>query len=648
MNILIVDDDENARLILCTLLESEGYTITSAQNGKEALKLAQDSIPDIIITDILMPEMDGYSLCKEIKSDPKLAHIAVIFYTATYTKAGEADLGMAMGAYRYLIKPQEPKRVIEIIHKVIKEIEAQGLPALEKTNKFPEPLTSWHEEVLVNKLQKKLADLEKEKKELFINREKYRNLIESLRKDFIFFSYDLQEKLVYVSPSVRNIFGYSQEEFRDHYGELWAESSRKKTISYWMKKSPQTAEQTQFEVDVTDKNGKVHCMVIKEVPIYDPEQKLIAIDGVAQDITEKKTSEATIRKLHQGIQQAPISVIITDTEGNIKYANPQFMEITGYSYNEVFGANTRIFKSGEQPPEFYKDIWQTISSGKIWHGEFHNKKKNGEIFWKQSTIAPVLEKGKITNYIDFGEDITEKKANEELLAKTRNQLATSEKLASIGQLAAGVSHEVLNPLNIISVQIQMLERKVQDNPIIQKFCSKAGKEVERISKIIGALLSFSRKGDSSKTQLEIREVIEEVVDVVKQNFSLDNIVIETEFFESSLELTLDKGKMRQVFLNLINNAKQAMPEGGTLSITCQRKDKMNRAFAHISISDTGTGIRDENLPQIFDPFFTTKPEGEGTGMGLAVVHGIIEDHKGTITVESKEGKGTTFIIDLPI
>lgn len=648
MKILIAEDDENSRILLGEILQGLGHTLMSAPDGKVALQLAQELVPDIIITDILMPEMDGYSLCQQVKSDPKLAHIAVLFYTATYTKEGDEELAEAMGASRFIIKPQDPAAWVEILAGVIKEYKAKSLPVPVKPREPSGPLANWHEKVLIDKLQEKLSDLEKEKTDLFVSREKYRNLVESLKKDFIFFSYNAQGKLVYVSPSVLNISGYSQEEFIDRHGGLWAERSRKQIKNHWLEGPSQSKEQAQFELEITDKNGNTHYLDVKEVPIFDKDQNLIAVDGLAQDITKKKAAEATIRKLYQGIQQSPTAVIITDLEGNIEYANPQFEKMTGYSHSEIWGGNTRIFKSGEQPPEFYEDLWQTISSGKTWHGEFHNKKKNGELFWKRSVITPVLEKDKVINYIDFGEDITQSKASEELLDKTRNQLATSEKLASIGRLAAGVSHEVLNPLNIISVQIQMLQKKVQDNPTVQNYCSKMEKEVGRVTKILGALLSFSRKGDSTQTKIDVRDIIEDVVELVKKNFSLENITIETDFFDSLPELLADKEKLRQVFLNLINNAEQAMPNGGALSIKCHKKQKMNKVFVQTSISDTGQGIKSENLNRIFDPFFTTKPEGEGTGMGLAVVHGIIEEHNGTITVESKEGEGTTFIIDLPV
>lgn len=310
MKILAVEDDENSRVLLCALLEKQGHTVESAPNGKTALKLAQDSVPDIIITDILMPEMDGYSLCKEIKSNPKLARAAVVFYTATYTNEDDKRLGLALGASRYISKPQEPEIFEKILLEVIEEYKAQKLPVPTKSQDSSETLATWHEQRVLNKLHKKISDLEKEKKDLFISREKYGSIIESLKKDFIFFSYDTQGKLIYISPSALNILGISSEKLIDSHDLLpWRETSKKLTESYWLKNSF-LSDQIQYEFDVTDKSDNIHHLNIKEGPIFDKEQNLIAIDGVAEDVTKKRRTEAAIKKLYQGVQQSPISVII--------------------------------------------------------------------------------------------------------------------------------------------------------------------------------------------------------------------------------------------------------------------------------------------------------------------------------------------------
>ena len=524
MKTLVVEDDEDSRTLMCTVLEGKGYSVISAPNGRKALQLAKESMPDIIITDILMPEMDGFGLCREIKNDPKLAHIAVVFYTATYTHRADERLALALGASHFILKPQEPQDFIKILEDVIQKYQAQGLPVPQKAKEPSKSLQEWHKEVLINKLQGKIADLKAEKNELFISKEKYRNLIESLNKDFIFYSYDTQRNLTYVSPSVHNILGYTQEEFLTHQGHLLIQKLSEQDAKY--NHSHEYAESQYSELEVAHKNGDVHYLDIVEFPVFDNQGKLIAIDGVAQDVTRKK-------------------------------------------------------------------------------------------------------------------------AQQKLLEDARKQMIASEKLASIGQLAAGVSHEILNPLNIISVLTQIHERKAQNDPDLREFCLKLQKEVDRIAKIVNGLLTFSRKENPIKTKISIDEIFKGVIDLVEQDFSYNNIFIETFCCETPCEVFVDKIQIRQALVNLFNNAKQAMPLGGVLSVACRKTHKKNGEFIRIKVSDTGMGIKEENLHKVFDPFFTTKPEGQGTGMGLAVIHGIIHEHSGTINVASEEGKGTTFTIDLP-
>ena len=230
----------------------------------------------------------------------------------------------------------------------------------------------------------------------------------------------------------------------------------------------------------------------------------------------------------------------------------------------------------------------------------------------------------------------------------RQEMIAAQKLSAIGQLAAGVSHEVLNPVNIISVQAQMLQRKNQDNPKIQEFYFKLKTEIDRIVKIMTSILEFSRKGDAKLEKGFLRKEIENVLSIVEEEYKLDNIKIVKNWCGEKVHVLYDSDKMRQVFLNLLQNAKHALPKGGTITISCKTIEKDGQQFHQFRVSDTGTGMSDETRQKVFDPFFTTKPEGEGTGMGLSVVHGIIEEHGGEISVESEEGRGTIFFIDLPI
>jgi len=396
-------------------------------------------------------------------------------------------------------------------------------------------------------------------------------------------------------------------------------------------------------------DGKERLVQTVKAPFKDEQGRAIGVLGIFRDITEQKLAEEEIRKLTRAVEQSPVSVVITDKEGNIEYVNPCFTQITGYTEEEARGQNPRILKSGEQGEEFYRDLWQTITSGQVWRGELHNKKKSGELYWESAVISPVRdERGNITHFIGVKENITQRKASEEKLKFAQKQLIETEKFSAIGQLAAGVSHEVLNPLNIISLHVQMLMKKHQDNEELIRPFEKMSNEIKRIEKILRALLTFSRKTEISSESVSLEDVLNDVISLLGKEFELSNIRVLSQFAPNLPKVIVEKDQMRQVFLNLINNARHAMKEGGMLAISLQPVEIKKIPFIKMQFKDTGTGITKEHLSRIFEPFFTTKPEGEGTGMGLPICLGIIEKHGGTIDIESPPGKGTTVSVFLPL
>ncbi len=271
----------------------------------------------------------------------------------------------------------------------------------------------------------------------------------------------------------------------------------------------------------------------------------------------------------------------------------------------------------------------------------------------------------------YNEELT--RANNDLqvsmkkLQTAQDQILRSEKLASIGRLAAGVCHELLNPLNIISGHVQALMLERQEDESLNEDFESIMEEIGRIEKIVGGLLKFSRKEDMELTYSDINEELESVLSIMEKDMQIDNIRVVRNFSADLPKIKIDANRMRQVFLNLTNNARHAMEGGGILTVTTEMKVKelqQNRRktdikthpdeipviqsnFVRIKFADTGTGIKEEDIVKLFDPFFTTKPEDQGTGLGLSVCYTIIEKHAGSIEVESKYGEGATFYIDLP-
>lgn len=460
---------------------------------------------------------------------------------------------------------------------------------------------------------------------------------------------DKDAKIEYVNPAFLQKTGYSEKELlgntprilksgkhsADFYRELWG------TIT-----SGNVWKENIFN---KRKNGTLYWESLQISPLKNTQGEITHFFSLRLLDKQMELVDKEVNKLSHTLDQIPQAVLMTDRQGFIVYANPGFEKITGYSLDEVVGMKPNILKSGKQAPEFYGKLWEAISTGKSWRGDYLNKKKNGELYWERAVISPIYsDENEITHFIALRDDITEEKHKELELQKIQKQLIASEKLAGIGQLAAGVSHEVLNPVNIISVHTQMLQRKNKDDSDIQSFCNKVKREIARIQKIMSSLLAFSRKGQVEFETGNIRDCIEGVLTLLEEEYKLDNIKIERDWCDTLMDISFDLDKIRQVYLNLAHNAKHAMPNGGTITVGCRAVKETGKDFHQFTFSDTGTGMTEEIKSKIFEPFFTTKPEGEGTGMGLAVIHGIIQEHGGKIRLESEEGKGTTFIISLPV
>lgn len=363
-----------------------------------------------------------------------------------------------------------------------------------------------------------------------------------------------------------------------------------------------------------------------------------------------KQAEDELRKLSQAVQQSPSSIMITDTDGYIEYVNPKFTEVTGYVLEEAVGQKPSILKGGFTPVEEYGKLWEMITTGKEWRGEFHNKRKDGSFFWEIASISAIRDSvNNITHYLAVKEDITERKRLEEI---ARQQ----ERLASIGQLAAGIAHDFNNILAVISLYSDLLA----GGPL-----SEAGRtQVEVISQqskraadLIQQILDFSRRAILERAPLALKNHIKELM-TLWERILPNNIDLVFNHDDGPYTIYADTTRIQQMLMNLVINARDAMPDGGTITVGLEKKQieecpeslrlvLQEGSWIQISISDNGTGIDPEVLAHLYEPFFTTKAPGEGTGLGLAQVYGIVKQHEGHISVESVVGEGSSFSICLP-
>ena len=366
----------------------------------------------------------------------------------------------------------------------------------------------------------------------------------------------------------------------------------------------------------------------------------------------REEAEENLRKLSQAVEQSPVSIVITNVKGEIEYVNPKFTQITGYSREEVLGQNPRILKSGETSWEDYEQLWATINSGNTWQGEFHNRRKDGELFWEAATISPIkCTSGEITNFIAVKEDISERKSLE-------RQVRQALKMEAISTLAGGIAHDFNNLMTAIIGFGTLLEMRMSpDNPL-RKFASNILSAANRAASLTKSLLTFSREQPLDTKVVDLNHVIRNIETLLPQVVRED---IECRLLLSEEELTIfaDQGQLDQIVLNLATNSRDAMPNGGVLSISTMLME-MDQQFinAHgygtignyavLTVSDTGAGMDPAIRQRIFDPFFTTKEVGKGTGLGLAIIFGIVKQHRGYISCYSEPGIGTRFNIYLPL
>lgn len=341
----------------------------------------------------------------------------------------------------------------------------------------------------------------------------------------------------------------------------------------------------------------------------------------------------------------------TDLSGKIIYANDNFCKISGYSREELYMKDHRILNSGYHSKETFEQMWSTLKGGKPWRGEVCNKKKNGELYWVDAHIIPIFDaEGKPCKYISFRFDITAEKLVEQALEQEKAKSIHMGRLSAIGEMAAGIAHEINNPLAIINGLLSSVERRLHgSNPIdeipkILENTAKARNQVIRMSKIINGLREFSRSGDNQFfEQMSLKKILDSVEDLCSEKLKSLNIQIEIQAEE--IEFQCNPIQIEQVLINLINNSADAISNLDQKWIKIEAIKCGN--FIEISVNDSGPGISEEVAQKIMQPFFTTKEIGKGTGLGLSISRGIIQKHGGSLYPDPIS-KNTRFVVQVPL
>ena len=418
----------------------------------------------------------------------------------------------------------------------------------------------------------------------------------------------------------------------------------------WFDKNKDTVDYRSRKIILQSIDGK--HLIVERVSFFLTIGKATLMCAIFRDVTKEHSVEQDNIKFKHAIEQSPNNIIITDTLGKIVYANPAFEELTGYSSAEVLGRKPSVLRSGDKSAEEYKILWETISRGEIWRGEFCNRKKNGELYWEIASIAPVRNsEGEIISYIAVKEDITDRKKIEEELVAAKDKAEEMNMLKT--NFLANMSHELRTPMIGILGYSTML--KDEEEFIAAKFIGETiYKSGNRLLETLNLILDFSRleaqKIEISIEPLQIISPVNEVLDIFKHTAHHKNIHLLSHINDPFLTIKSDEKLFRHIFSNIVNNAVKYTQVGG-VDVYGELIPSGDTYIFELRVVDTGIGISKENQQLIFEEFRQVS-EGfsrsfEGTGLGLTLARRFVEKLKGKIWVESDLGVGSTFFVHLP-
>ena len=539
--VLIVDDKEENLYYLQALLGGNDCQVESAHHGAEALVLARKQPPDIVVSDLLMPVMDGYTLLRFWKADPRLRKIPFIVYTATYTEAEDERLAISLGADAFLLKPAEPEEFIARLREVLANAAASvPTPPRHQTGDEKE-LLKVYSETLIRKLEEKTLQLE--------------------------------------------------------------EANR----------------------------------------------------ALERDIAERKRIEENLRESEQRFratfEQAAVGIAHVDLEGRFLRVNDRLCEITRYSRDELLQRSFLDLTAPEEHQES-EQARRAMLAGtqKSYTAEKRYHRKDGGLIWVSIVVTPVRDaSGQPRYFMTVIGDITERKELE-------TRLLRAQRLESIGTLAGGIAHDLNNILAPIMMGVELLRTSTPDEAS-RRIVATIAISAKRGADLVKQVLSFARGVEGARVAVHLGHVVREVEALMLNTFP-KNIVLQTDIPRNLALAMGDPTQLHQVILNLCVNARDAMPDGGHLTLaarnveidgqyTAMRPEAKPGPYLLLEVSDTGCGMPPEIVNRIFEPFFTTKEPGKGTGLGLSTVLGVVRNHGGFVEVESVVGRGSTFRIHLP-
>jgi len=666
--ILLVDDKEDNLYLLETVLTNNGYNVVTAAHGAEALIKARKSPPDIIVSDLLMPVMDGYTLLRRWRHDPELCNIPFVVYTATYTDANDRKLAIELGADEFILKPTETEdllmRLRDVERSFDRTMDRKAAPSVDDDVASAGDSThlKLYNESLVRKLEAKSLELQqanealrqdletrKEMEASLVDSEqRFRQLAENIEE--VFWITDPEKKTMqYVSPAYETIWGRSS-------------SSLYEDPSTWMAAiHPDDRERIrQAAVDdqitgaydavyrIIRPDGEERWIHDRGFPVTDDAGNVCRIVGTASDITRQKIADNRIAEQAALLDKAHDAIVVRDLEHRVQYWNRSAEALYGWTAEEAMGRKVTEL-AYDDLDRYWEAMDATLDDGE-WMGELEQRCQDGRLIIAATRWTLVRNaSGEPTSILVINTDVTEKK-------RLEKQLLQAQRMESIGTLAGGIAHDLNNLLAPIVMGVDLLKHGGLDQQF-HAILESMSKSAHRGTNLVKQVLSFARGMDGERSVLSLKHIVQEVEALVKTSFP-KNIQFKRETDGDLWPIKGDPTQLHQVILNLCVNARDAMPGGGELIVRTRNMHidaqyaSMNPTmkegrYAVLEVADTGSGMSAEVRGRVFEPFFTTKDSGEGTGLGLPTVRSIVQGHGGEVTVYSEEGRGSVFKIYIP-
>ncbi|HEU0068637.1 MAG TPA: PAS domain S-box protein [Nitrospiraceae bacterium] len=442
--------------------------------------------------------------------------------------------------------------------------------------------------------------------------------------------------ILLINRAFSELTGFSREELlRMNVRDLIPEQHRKQRDDM-VAQVLQTGEPGEYEIEYLRNNGSRVPVSITVFAVKREDGKSTGLAAIVRDLTERKHAEEQFRLV---VESSPSGLLMVDEQGTIRMVNRQIDELFGYERAELIGQSVEILvpqhmrshHAGDRAEFIAHSESRAMGKGR----DLYGVRKDGQEFPLEIGLNPIRTPDGL-RVLASVVDITERK-------HIQKQLWQAERLAELGTLASGMAHEIGTPMNVILGRAEYLLQRTADEGM-KKGLTTIVTQIERITKVMNQLLAFARRRALERRPVDLGEIVDDALEMFQERIAHNRITVDKAIEANMPSVHADRDQLVQVLINLVMNSLHAMPEGGRLRLSLAREG----SHVCLGLSDTGHGMTEEIRSKVFDPFFTTKDFGKGTGLGLTVVKGIVEEHGGTIAVESVVDKGTTFWIRLPL